>query len=141
MALDGLAQEHIDGFFSAEGPLARAVNQYEARKEQVEVANHVAASIRDAQSLVAEAGTGTGKTLAYLVPALASGLRVVLSTGTRNLQEQIINGCMLVWFHIVVLFIFIFCVTAAVRQKQVIEQEDNRRWCYGPGECNTAMNL
>ena len=91
MALDGLAQEHIDGFFSAEGPLARAVNQYEARKEQVEVANHVAASIRDAQSLVAEAGTGTGKTLAYLVPALASGLRVVLSTGTRNLQEQIIN--------------------------------------------------
>ena len=91
MALESLAQEHIDGFFSAQGPLARAVSQYEARTEQVEVASHVASSIRDARSLVAEAGTGTGKTLAYLVPALASGLKVVLSTGTRNLQEQIIH--------------------------------------------------
>jgi len=71
------------------GALARAIPHYEDRPEQRVMSDAVARALADAQPLIVEAGTGTGKTLAYLVPALQSGLRVVVSTGTRALQDQI----------------------------------------------------
>jgi ATP-dependent DNA helicase DinG len=71
------------------GVLARAIDGYEARPQQVEMAERVAEALATRRPLIVEAGTGTGKTLAYLVPAIMSGLKVVISTGTKNLQEQI----------------------------------------------------
>lgn len=76
-------------FFSPGGPLAQAHPNYEYRPGQDRMSAAVAATLRNGGALMVEAGTGTGKTLAYLVPALASGKRVILSTGTRNLQDQI----------------------------------------------------
>ena len=76
-------------FFAPNGWLARAHPRYEFRPGQLEMAELVAAAFREKRHLLVEAGTGTGKTLAYLVPALLSGRRVVISTGTKNLQEQL----------------------------------------------------
>jgi len=76
-------------FFSASGTLSQWHPKYEFRKGQVEMAEAVEAALADKRHLIVEAGTGTGKTLAYLVPALASGKRIVVSTGTKNLQEQL----------------------------------------------------
>jgi ATP-dependent DNA helicase DinG len=75
--------------FSETGPLARSIDGYEPREGQRRMAEAVAATIEDGGILLAEAGTGTGKTLAYLIPAILSGHRVLVSTGTKNLQEQI----------------------------------------------------
>jgi len=75
--------------FSADGPLAGAIPGYRPRAQQLELAEHIAAAMNDYRVLVAEAGTGTGKTYAYLVPALLSGGKVIVSTGTRNLQDQL----------------------------------------------------
>jgi ATP-dependent DNA helicase DinG len=69
--------------------LARALPAFEARPAQTEMAEAVATTLEDGGVLVVEAGTGTGKTLAYLIPAILSGKRVLVSTGTKNLQEQI----------------------------------------------------
>lgn len=77
--------------FSAEGPLARALDGFRPREAQSEMALAVEQAIRGGQCLIAEAGTGTGKTFAYLVPALLSGKRVLVSTGTRNLQDQLFH--------------------------------------------------
>ncbi len=71
------------------GALAAALSDYEDRPEQRAMAEAVARALSTGRSLLVEAGTGTGKTFAYLVPALASGMRVVVLTGTRTLQEQI----------------------------------------------------
>jgi ATP-dependent DNA helicase DinG len=71
------------------GVLARALPAYEPRPSQVDMAELVADALATRRPLLVEAGTGTGKTLAYLVPAILSGLKVVVSTGTKNLQEQI----------------------------------------------------
>jgi ATP-dependent DNA helicase DinG len=76
-------------FFAPDGTLARAHPAYEHRPGQRAMAQAVARVLDRGGTLVVEAGTGTGKTLAYLVPALATGRRVVVSTGTRNLQDQI----------------------------------------------------
>jgi ATP-dependent DNA helicase DinG len=75
--------------FSADGPLARALAGFEPRAGQLEMAEAVASVLTNKGVLLAEAGTGTGKTLAYLVPAILSRKRVLVSTGTKNLQEQI----------------------------------------------------
>jgi ATP-dependent DNA helicase DinG len=75
--------------FAPGGPIARALDGFEARPGQLEMADAVCATFGDGGVLLAEAGTGTGKTLAYLVPAILSGERVLVSTGTKNLQEQI----------------------------------------------------
>lgn len=72
-----------------DGPLARALPSYEARQGQLEMARAVADTLEHDRILLCEAGTGTGKTLAYLVPAILSGKKVVVSTATRALQEQI----------------------------------------------------
>jgi ATP-dependent DNA helicase DinG len=81
--------ERVAAVFSADGPLARALPDFESRPGQVEMARTVADAFEQGGVVLAEAGTGTGKTLAYLVPAVLSGGRVVISTGTKNLQEQI----------------------------------------------------
>jgi ATP-dependent DNA helicase DinG len=79
----------LSELFDAAGPLARALPGYVVRPEQVAMARHVAAALEGHDTLIVEAGTGTGKTFAYLVPALVSGRRVILSTGTRALQDQL----------------------------------------------------
>lgn len=78
-----------DDVFGNEGPLARAIPGYTVRPEQIGMARAVDHALRTRGRLVVEAGTGTGKTFAYLVPALSCGLRVVISTGTRTLQDQL----------------------------------------------------
>src|SRR6188508_1377752 len=75
--------------FAGDGPLSQAVPDFEPREAQRQMASAVASALQDGGVLLAEAGTGTGKTLAYLVPAILSGQRVLVSTGTKNLQEQI----------------------------------------------------
>ena len=75
--------------FSAGGPLARVFGGYEPRDGQRRMADAVASVVDTGGTLLAEAGTGTGKTLAYLIPAILSGHRALVSTGTKNLQEQI----------------------------------------------------
>ena len=79
----------VDAIFSAGGALARVVDGYEPREGQRRMAGAVAAVIEEGGTLLSEAGTGTGKTLAYLIPAILSRHRVLVSTGTKNLQEQI----------------------------------------------------
>jgi len=81
--------DHLEALFSETGPLAHAIPGYKLRPQQVEMAQAVAAAIESRSLLVAEAGTGTGKTFAYLVPALLSGGKVIISTGTKTLQDQL----------------------------------------------------
>ncbi len=76
-------------FFSRHGVLSKWHPRYEFRAGQLEMAEAVEAALAEKKHLLVDAGTGTGKTLAYLVPALLSGKRVVVSTGTKNLQEQL----------------------------------------------------
>src|SRR5258706_15861247 len=75
--------------FSANGLLARALDGYTARTGKVRMAERIAAAIAERRHLLVEAGTGTGKTFAYLVPAVLSGRRVLISTGTRTLQDKL----------------------------------------------------
>ena len=79
------------GFFGPGGVLARAHQQYEFRRGQLAMAEEVEKALADKRHLIVEAGTGTGKTLAYLVPVIRSGKRVIISTGTKNLQEQLFH--------------------------------------------------
>ncbi len=76
-------------FFSELSPLASEVTSFRPRAQQREMALAVADAIKNNSILVAEAGTGTGKTFAYLVPALLGGGKVIISTGTKNLQDQL----------------------------------------------------
>ncbi len=75
--------------FGPDGPLARALPGYAYRPEQAAMAAAVGRAVRLGEPLIVEAGTGTGKTFAYLVPALLSGRSVIISTGTRTLQDQL----------------------------------------------------
>ena len=77
--------------FGPEGPLARELPAYRLRAEQLAMAEAVGRAIGEGGQLVAEAGTGTGKTFAYLVPALLSGGKVIVSTGTKTLQDQLFS--------------------------------------------------
>ena len=74
-----------------EGALAGVLDGFESRASQQQMAEAVARTVSDGGVLLAEAGTGTGKTIAYLVPAILSGRKVLVSTGTRNLQQQLID--------------------------------------------------
>ncbi|HXU49980.1 MAG TPA: ATP-dependent DNA helicase [Candidatus Binatia bacterium] len=76
-------------FFSRGGVLSRWHPNYEFRAGQLEMAEAVESALNEKRHLLVDAGTGTGKTLAYLVPAILSGRRIVVSTGTKNLQEQL----------------------------------------------------
>ncbi|MBN2530250.1 MAG: ATP-dependent DNA helicase [Deltaproteobacteria bacterium] len=75
--------------FATDGPIAQKLGRYEKRDSQLQLADAVERTMAHGGVLLGEAGTGTGKTLAYLVPAILNGNRMVISTGTRNLQEQI----------------------------------------------------
>jgi ATP-dependent DNA helicase DinG len=79
----------LERVFAADGPLAGAVPGYRPRAQQLEMARAIEAAIENRTVLVAEAGTGTGKTFAYLMPALLSGGKVIVSTGTKTLQDQL----------------------------------------------------
>jgi ATP-dependent DNA helicase DinG len=81
----------MDAFFGPGGRLAGALAGFEPRAEQEALAAEVADALENADHLVAEAGTGTGKSLAYLLPALQSGQRVVVATATKALQEQLLT--------------------------------------------------
>ena len=79
----------VGAVFADDGAVAQAMPGFEPRDGQRRMANAVAAIVENGGTLLAEAGTGTGKTLAYLIPAILSRQRVLVSTGTKNLQEQI----------------------------------------------------
>lgn len=81
--------QELDAIFAEKGPIATAVPGYHPRQAQLELARAINDAISDGSTLIAEAGTGTGKTWAYLVPAFLSGVKVLVSTGTRTLQDQL----------------------------------------------------
>ncbi len=85
------SETDLAAVFGAYGPLATCLTGFRPRPEQLAMAQDVAAALAEGRNLVVEAGTGTGKTLAYLMPALDSGLRVVISTGTKTLQDQLFH--------------------------------------------------
>jgi ATP-dependent DNA helicase DinG len=84
-------EKEIKRFLGPKGPLAKILPRYQKRPEQAQMASSVLNAMDSGSILVVEAGTGTGKTLAYLVPAIYFGGRVVISTGTKALQEQLVN--------------------------------------------------
>ena len=79
----------LRSIFGPQGPLARDLPAYRFRAQQLAMAEAIARAIEERGQLLAEAGTGTGKTFAYLVPALLSGGKVIISTGTKTLQDQL----------------------------------------------------
>jgi ATP-dependent DNA helicase DinG len=79
----------MEKIFGPSGLLAQKLNSYEYRPEQRQMAQAVTRAFAQERFLIVEAGTGTGKTLAYLIPAVLSGKRVIISTGTKTLQEQL----------------------------------------------------
>ncbi len=81
--------DDIDELLGADGPFARELPNFAPREAQQTMARAVQQAIAGRETLIAEAGTGTGKTFAYLVPALLSGERVIISTGTKTLQDQL----------------------------------------------------
>jgi len=81
----------IDTVLGSEGTLSELVDGYAARQAQIDMAHEVDDLINNQETLLAEAGTGTGKTFAYLVPALLSGKKVIVSTATKTLQEQLVQ--------------------------------------------------
>src|SRR3954469_20256656 len=81
----------MNDLFGPSGALARALPGYEPRPEQAALAGAVERALATGEHLVAEAGTGVGKSLAYLIPALESGLRVVVASATKALQEQLLT--------------------------------------------------
>jgi ATP-dependent DNA helicase DinG len=81
----------LDDIFGASGALARSLPGFGVRVDQLRMARAVAATLQERATLIVEAGTGTGKTFAYLAPALLSGKRVIISTGTRALQDQLFH--------------------------------------------------
>ncbi|HKT42283.1 MAG TPA: DEAD/DEAH box helicase, partial [Rhodanobacteraceae bacterium] len=83
--------QDASALLGADGPFAREVPNFAPRETQQRMADAVSEAIGNHDALVVEAGTGTGKTFAYLVPALLSGKRVIVSTGTRNLQDQLFH--------------------------------------------------
>src|SRR5437763_17165613 len=89
MVTGGLAQAlpmlDLEDIFGHGGPLEQALTGFKVRREQLLMAERVAGALAARESLVVEAGTGTGKTVAYLVPALLCGARVLVSSGTRPL--------------------------------------------------------
>ncbi|MDO9949710.1 ATP-dependent DNA helicase [Glaesserella parasuis] len=83
--------EKITDAFSPEGTLSQNIHGFRPRDAQLEMAQTVGRAVKFAKSAVIEAGTGTGKTFAYLVPALLAGKKTIISTGSKNLQDQLFN--------------------------------------------------
>jgi len=83
------SSDPIQEILGEKGLLAKSIKDFEFRPSQVEVAGLIDRAILEKSPVLIEAGTGTGKTLGYLVPTLICGKKTVISTGTKNLQEQI----------------------------------------------------
>ena len=81
--------ESITNVLGHDGPIAAHLSGFAPRVEQQHLAEAIFSTFEDTAQLVGEAGTGTGKTFAYLVPAILSGQRIIISTGTRHLQDQL----------------------------------------------------
>ncbi|NKB37092.1 MAG: ATP-dependent DNA helicase [Gammaproteobacteria bacterium] len=81
--------QKAEDILAFDGPLADLIDGFSSRPQQIELAQAIEQAFADSNSLICEAGTGTGKTFAYLVPALMSGAKVIISTGTKNLQDQL----------------------------------------------------
>jgi ATP-dependent DNA helicase DinG len=90
-SVKGVQQGSLYQFFAPGGVLSRTHPAYEFRRGQLQMAQAVEQALEERRHLIVEAGTGTGKTLAYLVPVIRSGKRVIISTGTKNLQEQLFH--------------------------------------------------
>jgi len=90
-AASGTSGASLYQFFAPGGLLSRTHPAYEFRRGQLQMAQAVEQAIEERRHLIVEAGTGTGKTLAYLLPVIRSGKRVIISTGTKNLQEQLFH--------------------------------------------------
>ena len=88
-AAPGAKDASLHQFFAPGGVLSRTHPAYEFRRGQLQMAQSVEQALEEKRHLIVEAGTGTGKTLAYLMPVIRSGKRVIISTGTKNLQEQL----------------------------------------------------
>ena len=86
---DDIQDDALDAIFREGGTLSQALSGFRFRAQQLEMAQAIARAIASRTQLVAEAGTGTGKTFAYLVPALLYGGKVIVSTGTKTLQDQL----------------------------------------------------
>ena len=90
-----MAENEGDQIFGPGGLISQFHDNYEYREGQVRMADAISTAFKDKKHLIVEAGTGTGKTLAYLIPAIAAsiklGKRVIISTGTKNLQEQLME--------------------------------------------------
>ena len=82
---------NFESYFASDGVLAKFVPGFRVREQQIEMAEMIAETILANHILIAEAGTGTGKTFAYLVPALLAGGKVIISTGTKTQQDQLFN--------------------------------------------------
>ena len=85
----GVSRSNLYQFLAPGGVLSRTHPAYEFRRGQLQMAQAVEQALEEKRHLIVEAGTGTGKTLAYLLPVIRSGKRVIISTGTKNLQEQL----------------------------------------------------
>jgi ATP-dependent DNA helicase DinG len=81
----------LDSYFSDDGPLAAVIPHFRQRPQQLEMASRIYVALEQRARLILEAGTGTGKTLAYLVPVLLHGGKTILSTGTKTLQDQLFH--------------------------------------------------
>jgi len=79
----------LEALFAPHGRLAEVIPEFRPRSQQLEMAERVAQALAERERLVVEAGTGTGKTLAYLVPALLDGGKCIISTGSKTLQDQL----------------------------------------------------
>ncbi|MDE0629028.1 MAG: DEAD/DEAH box helicase [Bryobacterales bacterium] len=88
---DAVGQLTVEGFFRPGGRLSGRMPDWENRPGQLDMATGVELAIAESRHLLVEAGTGTGKTLAYLVPLVLAGQRAIVSTGTKNLQEQLVR--------------------------------------------------
>ena len=83
-----MQETDLQDIFGADGSLARALKGFVPRRQQLHMAERVADALAERRTLVIEAGAGTGKTFGYLVPVLMSGLRVLVSTGTRTFRTS-----------------------------------------------------
>lgn len=83
--------QKVKDIFAADGPLANAISGFQPRQPQIDMALAVETAVKKKQTLLVEAGTGTGKTFAYLAPLFASHKKSIVSTGTKNLQEQLFH--------------------------------------------------
>ncbi len=84
-------KKQISKIFSSDGELSKNIKGFKPRAEQLEMAQSVGYAIQNKRPLVVEAGTGTGKTFAYLAPALIAGKKTIISTGSKNLQDQLFS--------------------------------------------------